>query len=62
MISKHLAFVKETYRQHLWFTVKISAQLFVLSIILLIHGILPWFLTGRTSDGIKYIESKLKER
>jgi len=62
MFCNHLAFVKETYRQHLWFTVKVSAQLLVLSVILLIHGILPWFLTGRTSDGIKYIESKLKER
>jgi|TARA_R100001132_G_C3206577_1_gene51452 hypothetical protein len=62
MISKHLAFVEETYRQHLWFTVKVSVQLLVLSIILLTHGILPWFFTGRTSDGIKYIGEKLKQR
>lgn len=62
MISKHLAFVKETYFQHLLFTTKMASQLLILAVILFIHGLLPWFFVGRTSDGIKYIGEKLKNR
>ena len=54
-ISKHLEFVKETYLQHLWFTVKLTAHLLVLSVVSLIHGLLPWLFVGTTSDAIKNI-------
>ena len=61
-ISKHPEFVKESYLQHLWFTVKLTAHLFVLSVVSLIHGFIPWIFVGTTSDAIKHIGEKLKDR
>ena len=61
-ISKHLEFVKESYLQHLWFTVKVSVHLLVLSVVCLIHGLIPWIFVGTTSDAIKQIGEKLKDR
>ena len=61
-ISKHLEFVKESYLQHLWFTVKLTAHLFMLSVVSLIHGFIPWVFVGTTSDAIKHIGEKLKDR
>ena len=61
-ISKHLEFVKESYLQHLWFTVKLTAHLFVLSVVSLIHGLIPWVFSGQVSHGLKYIISTLEAR
>jgi hypothetical protein len=61
-ISKHLEFVKESYLQHLWFTVKVVAHLLVLSIVTLIHGFIPWIFIDTASNGMKKIGDKLKDR
>ena len=58
----HLEFVKESYGKHLVFTLKLSSHLLFLSIISLIHGFIPWILTGKISDGVKHIGEVLSKR
>ena len=58
----HLEFVKETYGKHLGFTLKLSSHLLLLSIISVIHGLIPWIFTGKVSDGVKHISEVLKNR
>ena len=61
-ISKHLEFVKESYLQHLLFTVRITVHLLAVCVVCLIHGFIPWIFVGTTSDAIKSIGEKLKQR
>ena len=58
----HLEFVKETYGKHLGFTLKLSSHLLLLSLISVIHGLIPWIFTGRVSDGVKHIGEVLSKR
>ena len=58
----HLEFVKESYGKHLVFTLKLSSHLLFLSIISLIHGFIPWILTGKISDGVKHIGEVFSKR
>ena len=58
----HLEFVKESYGKHLGFTLKLSAHLLLLSLVSLIHGLIPWILTGKVSDGAKHISEVLSKR
>ena len=58
----HLDFVKETYGKHLGFTLKLSSHLLLLSLISVIHGLIPWILTGKISEGVKHIGEALSKR
>jgi hypothetical protein len=58
----HLEFVKETYGEHLGFTLKLSSHLLLLSIISVIHGLIPWIFTGKVSNGVKHIGGVLEKR
>jgi len=62
MKCNHLIITKESYVQHLRFTVYLCAVLFVLSVVAIIHGLCPWVFTGTVSDKIKHISEKLSER
>tara|TARA_R110002110_G_scaffold126364_1_gene304933 strand:- start:1172 stop:1363 length:192 start_codon:yes stop_codon:yes gene_type:complete len=59
---QHLEIVKESYGQHLWFTIKLSSILLLLSICAIIHGLLPSILVGTVSDKIKHLNVVLRER
>ena len=58
----HLNFVGESYVQHLRFTVYLCAVLFILSVVALVHGLIPWILTGTVSDKIKHLNERLLTR
>ena len=58
----HLEFVKESYGKHLAFTLKLSSHLLLLSLISVIHGLIPWILTGKISEGVKHIGEVLSKR
>ena len=60
--STHLEFVKESYGKHLGFTLKLSSHLLLLSLISVIHGLIPWILTGKISEGVKHIGEVLSKR
>ena len=62
MEFQHLKIVKESYRKHLWFTVRLSSILLLLSICAIIHGLLPSILVGTVSDKIKHLNMVLSER
>ncbi len=62
MKCHHLEIVKESYGKHLYFTVRLCFILIVLSIVALIHGLVPWVLTGTVSDKIKHLNERLMER
>ena len=61
-ISKHLKFVGESYVKHLLFNIKLSVQLILLSLVAIIHGLLPWFLIDLISNSLNKITSKLNNR
>ena len=62
MEFQHLKIVKESYGQHLWFTIKLSSILLLLSGCAIIHGLFPFLLTGTVSDKIKNLNSILSQR
>jgi hypothetical protein len=62
MKCNHLKIVKESYVKHLRFTVYLCAVLFILSVTAIVHGLLPWILTGTVSDKIKHLNGVLSKR
>jgi len=62
MKCNHLEIIKESYGKHLRFTVYLCAVLFILSVAAIVHGFLPWILTGTVSDKIKNLHKVLSER
>jgi len=62
MKCNHLEIVKESYVQHLRFTLYLCSVLVILSAAALIHGLFPWILTGTVSDKIKHLNERLSTR
>ena len=62
MEFQHLKIVKESYGKHLLFTLKLSSILLFLVGCSILHGILPFILTGIVSDKIKHLNTVLSER
>ena len=61
-MSTHLKFVGESYGKHLGFTLKLSSHLLFLSIVSIVHGLIPWIFGGTVSNAIKHISEKLSLR
>ena len=62
MKCTHLQIVKESYVKHLYFTIHLCAVLLLLSLVSIVHGLIPWILTGTVSDKVKELNSTLNER
>ena len=62
MKCTHLQIVKESYVKHLCFTIHLCAVLLLLSLASIVHGLIPWILTGTVSDRIKELNVILNER
>lgn len=52
----------ETYTQHLWFTLKMTARLVYTATVLLIHGIFPFVLVKAASTQIEKIYTIVRGR
>ncbi len=52
----------ETYLVHLWFTVKTSLMLLMLSLVILIHGIFPFWFLRTTSNRIEKLYQVMQAR
>jgi hypothetical protein len=52
----------ETYPQHLWFTIKMAVTMFYTSLILLVHGFLPFLFTRTASGNFKKMNQTLQDR
>ena len=62
MKCNHLKIVKESYGSHLRFTIQLSFDFFLLTIVSIIHELCPWVLTGKVSDSINELNTILNER
>ena len=62
MKCNHLKIVKESYGNHLRFTIQLSFDLLLLSIVSIVHGLCPWILTGKVSDRVKELNDILNKR
>ena len=62
MKCTHLHIVKESYGNHLRFTLQLSFDFLLLAIISVVHGLLPWILTAKVSDRVKELNIILNER
>ena len=56
---KHLKDKNLTYFQHMRAAWTLAIQLFLLSLISLLHGMLPFMFLSITTDGIKKLNEKL---
>jgi len=62
MKCTHLQIVKQSYGNHLRFTLQLSFDFLLLAVVSVIHGLCPWILTGKVSDRIKELNVVLNER
>ena len=62
MKCTHLQIVKESYGNHLRFTLQLCFDFLVLAVVSVIHGLLPWILTGTASNKVKELNATLNER
>jgi len=60
--TKHPEDTDETYWEHLWFTLRMSARFLFTTIVIMIHGIFPFLLTRAGSDQIEAIYRIIKTR
>jgi len=62
LLARHLRESRETYWQHLAFTVWMGVNLIALGFLLLVHGLLPFLLTRTVSERLYYIVDDFEER
>ena len=62
MKCNHLQIVKQSYGNHLRFTLQLCFDFLILAIVSVIHGLLPWILTGTVSNKVKELNATLNER
>ena len=62
MKCNHLKIVKESYGNHLRFTLQLCFDFLLLAIVSVVHGLCPWILTGKVSDRVRELNTILNER
>jgi Family of unknown function (DUF6356) len=60
--TQHPEDTDETYWEHLWFTLRMSARFLYTTLVILIHGVFPFLLTRAGSDQIEAIYRIIKTR
>ena len=61
-MKKHLEDVGMNYTMHLRFAWILALKLFLLSLIALVHGMLPFIFTSTVSDGVNQLNHELDQR
>ena len=62
MKCNHLQIVKQSYGNHLRFTLQLCFDFLLLAVVSIVHGLCPWSLTGKVSDRVKELNDILNER
>ena len=57
-----LKIVKQSYGNHLRFTLQLSFDFLLLAAVSIIHGLCPWVLTGKVSDRVRELNIILHEQ
>lgn len=60
--TEHPHATGETYLEHLWFTIKMTARLLYSALVLLIHGLFPFLLVRAASSQLERIYVIMKSR
>ncbi len=60
--TEHPRLTGETYLEHLWFTLTMSARFIYVTIVLTIHGLFPFLLTRAASRQIEVVYAIMKTR
>jgi len=60
--TEHPEETGESYLQHLWFTIKMSARFIFTTVVLLIHGLFPFLLERTASKQIERVYGIMKSR
>jgi len=58
-IMSHLKDINLSWGRHLRFASGLALRLFLLSLIALVHGLLPFIFTSKVSDGIRKLNQEL---
>ena len=62
IMKKHLEDVGMNYTMHLRFAWILALKLFLMSLIALVHGMLPFIFTSTVSDGVNQLNHELDQR
>lgn len=60
--TDHPAETGETYLQHLWFTIRMSARFLVTSIVMLTHGVFPFLFCRTASKQVEQVYRMMRRR
>ncbi len=60
--TEHPLATGESYWQHLWFTICMAARFVYTTVVLVLHGLLPFLLTKAASREIERIYAIMKAR
>ena len=56
---KHLKEINMSWSMHLWYALTLAYRLFRLSLIAVVHGLLPFMFTSKVSDSINKLNEEL---
>ena len=56
---KHLRDINMSWSMHLWYALTLATRLLLLSLIAVVHGLLPFIFTSKVSDGVHKLDEEL---
>ena len=56
---KHLRDINMSWSMHLWYALTLAGRLFLLSLIAVAHGLLPFIFTSKVSDAVHKLDEEL---
>ena len=58
-IMSHLKDINMSWSMHLWYALGLAGKLFLLSLIAVAHGVLPFIFTSKVSDAVNDLNEEL---
>jgi len=55
----HLKDINMSWSMHLWYALGLAGKLFLLSLIAVAHGVLPFIFTSKVSDAVNDLNEEL---
>ena len=56
---KHLRDINMSWSMHLWYAITLATRLLLLSLIAVVHGLLPFIFTSKVSDAVHKLDEEL---
>ena len=58
-VMNHLKDINMSWSMHLWYALTLAGRLFLLSLIAVAHGMLPFIFTSKVSDSVHKLDEEL---